>query len=99
MAQRGYDAAMHDGHGSAKKFLYLVALAGVAWLIWAAVHDTDGRFDPSMQWDVIEYRVGYRMGDLPGDANREIDRQNRGMQKVFNDHDRRIERQSEEHTD
>lgn len=75
---------------SQNKLLYSVALAIVAWALYTAVFDTAGNFDPTTELDVVEYRIGRKLGMVADGANAEIERQNRAAQGAVNVRERRI---------
>lgn len=72
------------------KFLWYIALALICWALYTSVFDTGGNFDPTTHLDVIEYRLGYRLRSLAGQANDTIEEENRAMQGVVDGRARRV---------
>ncbi len=79
------------------KILWYVVCAILCWALYAATFDTRGNFDPVAQSDVIEHRIGWRLGTVASDANRSIEEQNRGAQRVVDGRARRVHKRVDEH--
>ena len=73
-------------------------MAGICWLFYAAVFDTDGNFDPTIQTDVVEFRIGYRLGNAAQRTDEAITEQNREMQGAVDGRERRVNRKVTEQT-
>lgn len=81
------------------KYLWWTATAMAAWALYAATFDTTGRFDPVAEFDVVEYRIGSRLGIVAKRANQTIVDQNRGMQGVVNGREHRVNSRVDENKD
>ena len=73
-------------------------MAGICWLFYAAVFDTEGEFDPTLHLDVVEFRIGYRLGNVAQRTDDAIVEQNRGVQGAVNGRERRVNRKVNEQT-
>lgn len=80
------------------KILWYVVLAAVCWALYASMFDTSGGFDPTTEFDVVEYRIGYRLGMAVERTDRAITDQNRAMQGAVHHRERRVNRKVEEQT-
>lgn len=83
-----------DGRG----FLWWVAFGGICWLFYASMFDVEGNFEPTIHTDVIEWRIGYRLGNAAQRADDAVVQQNRDMQGAVHHRERRVNRKVEKQT-